>query len=206
MTQISRRALLGTVAAAALLPGPARAQDAPDLSKLNEAPAHGEIAEGAETAKVTIIEYASASCPHCAAFHMNVYPALKKDYIDTGKVRFLLREFPHNDAGLGAFMVARCAPADKYKAIIDVLFKTQENWMPQPFEGLKTIALQAGFTEESFVACTKNADVAKAILTERKRAEGFGVTGIPYIFINGTHFEGENTIEGLKAVIDPLLG
>ncbi|NMD08779.1 MAG: thioredoxin domain-containing protein, partial [Phyllobacteriaceae bacterium] len=60
--------------------------------------------------------------------------------------------------------------------------------------------------EESFVACTKNADVAKAILAERKRAEGFGVTGIPYIFINGKHFDGDNTIEGLKAVIDPLLG
>lgn len=206
MTQISRRTLLASVAASALLPAAALAQDAPDLSKLNEPPAHGEIADGPETAKVTIIEYASASCPHCAAFATTVYPVLKKDYIDTGKVRFLFREFPHNDAGLGAFMVARCAPPDKYKAIVDVLFKTQEKWMPAPFEGLKAIALQAGFTEESFVACTKNADVAKAILAERKRAEGFGVTGIPYIFINGKHFEGDNTIEGLKAVIDPLLG
>lgn len=206
MTKISRRTLMASVAASALLPAAALAQDAPDLSKLNEAPAHGEMAEGPDTAKVTIIEYASASCPHCASFATTVYPVLKKDYIDTGKVRFLFREFPHNDAGLGAFMVARCAPPEKYKAIVDVLFKTQEKWMPAPFEGLKAIALQAGFTEESFVACTKNADVAKAILAERKRAEGFGVTGIPYIFINGKHYEGDNTIEGLKAVIDPLLG
>jgi protein-disulfide isomerase len=135
-----------------------------------------------------------------------VLPALQKDYIDTGKVRFLIREFPHNDAGLGGFMVARCAPKEKYHAILDVLFKTQEKWVPKPYEGLKEIALQAGFTAESFDACTKNADVAKAILAERKRADGFGVTGIPYIFINGKHYEGENTIEGLKAVIDPLLG
>ncbi len=206
MIKISRRTLMASAAATALLPAGAMAQDAPDLAKLAEPPAHGEMAEGADTAKVTIIEYASASCPHCAAFHMTVYPALKKDYIDTGKVRFLFREFPHNDAGLGAFMVARCAPADKYKAIVDVLFKTQEKWMPAPLEGLKAIALQAGFTEESFLACTKNADVAKAILAERKRAEGFGVTGIPYIFINGKHYEGDNTIEGLKAVIDPQLG
>lgn len=206
MTQISRRSLLASVAASALLPAAAMAQDAPDLSKLAEPPAHGEMAEGPETAKVTIIEYASASCPHCAHFATTVYPALKKDYVDTGKVRFLFREFPHNDAGLGAFMVARCAPPDKYMAIVDVLFKTQDKWMPAPFEGLKAIALQAGFTEDSFVACTKNADVAKAILAERKRAEGFGVTGIPYIFINGKHYEGDNTIEGLKAVIDPLLG
>jgi protein-disulfide isomerase len=206
MIHLSRRGLLASVAAAAMLPAAAYAQDAPDLSKLLEPPAHGEMPEGPETAKVTVIEYASASCPHCAHFFETVYPALKKDYIDTGKIRFLLREFPHNDAGLGGFMVARCAPPDKYLAILGVLFKTQDKWVSKPFEGLKEIALQAGFTEESFVACTKNADVAKAILAERKRADGFGVTGIPYIFINGKHYEGENTIEGLKAVIDPLLG
>ena len=206
MNQISRRHLLGSAAALAMMPAAALAQDAPDLSKLNEPPAHGEIPLGSDTAKVTVIEYASASCPHCANFAANVMPALQKDYIDTGKVRFLLREFPHNDAGLGGFMVARCAPKEKYHAIVDALFKTQDKWVPQPFVGLKEIALQAGFTEESFVACTKNADVAKAILAERKRAEGFGVTGIPYIFINGKRYEGDNTIEGLKAIIDPLLG
>ena len=206
MNQISRRHLLGSAAALAIMPAAALAQDAPDLSKLNEPPAHGEMPEGLETAKVTVIEYASSSCPHCANFYETVYPALKKDYIDTGKVRFLLREFWHNDAAKGGFMVARCAPPEKYHAIIGALFKTQDKWVPRPFEGLKEIALQAGFTEESFVACTKNADVAKAIDAERKRAEGFGVTGIPYIFINGIHYEGDNTIEGLKAIIDPLLG
>jgi protein-disulfide isomerase len=206
MIQMNRRILLSSAAALALLPGHAFAQAQPDLSKLSEPPAHGEMPLGVETAKVTIIEYASASCPHCAHFATTVLPALQKDYIDTGKVRFLIREFPHNDAGLGGFMVARCAPKEKYHAILDVLFKTQEKWVPKPYEGLKEIALQAGFTAESFDACTKNADVAKAILAERKRADGFGVTGIPYIFINGKHYEGENTIEGLKAVIDPLLG
>jgi protein-disulfide isomerase len=206
MIHLSRRQLLASAAAAALFPTAAVAQDGPDLSKLAEAPVHGEMPEGLETAKVTMIEYASASCPHCASFHADVYPALKKDYIDTGKVRFLFREFPHNDAGLGGFMVARCAPPEKYHAIVGALFKTQEKWVPQPFVGLKEIALQAGFTEETFVACTKNADIAKAILAERKRAEGFGVDGIPYIFINGKKVEGEKTFEALKAIIDPLLG
>jgi protein-disulfide isomerase len=212
MTNMSRRLLLGSVAAAALLPVNALAQDAPDLSKLGEPPAHGEIAEGADTAKVTIIEYASASCPHCADFAMNTYPALKKDYIDTGKVRFIFREFPHNDAGLGGFMVARCAPPDKYRAMVDAMFKTQATWMPNPLEGLKAIAREAGMTEQAFNDCIKNVDIAKKILDERKRAEGFGVTGIPTIFIKGAsepgfkRFEGETSIEALKAAIDPLLG
>ena len=161
---------------------------------------------------MTIIEYASSSCPHCADFYATVYPALKKDYIDTGKVRFLFREFPHNDAGLGGFMVARCAPPDKYMNIVGVLFKTQATWLPNPLEGLKAIAQQAGMTEQTFNDCIKNVDVAKKILEERKRAEGFGVTGIPTIFIKGAseagfkRYEGDHTIEGLKAVIDPLLG
>ncbi len=212
MTHISRRILLGSVAAAALVPASAKAQDAPDLSKLAEPPAHGEIAEGAEGAKVTIIEYASTSCPHCAAFATEIYPVLKKDYIDTGKVRFIFREFPHNDAGLGGFMVARCAPPDKYRALVDVMFKTQATWMPNPLEGLKAIAQQAGMTEQAFNDCIKNVDIAKKILDERKRAEGFGVTGIPTIFIKGAseagfkRFEGDHTMEALKAAIDPLLG
>jgi protein-disulfide isomerase len=206
MIQISRRSLLASVALAALPLSLAQAETAPDLSKLAVPPAYGEKPEGLDTAKVTIIEYASASCPHCAHFYKEVYPVLKKDYIDTGKVRFLFREFPHNDAALGAFMIAHCAAPEKYFPLLNVFFNTQEKWVPNPFDGLKEIALQAGFTEESFTACTKNETVAKEILTERKRAEGFGVTGIPYIFINGKHYEGDPTMEGLKAVIDPLLG
>jgi protein-disulfide isomerase len=206
MIQISRRSLLASVALSALPLASAWADAAPDLTKLAEAPAYGERPEGSETAKVTIIEYASASCPHCAHFYQTVYPDLKKDYIDTGKVRFLFREFPHNDAALGAFMIAHCAAPEKYPALLNVFFNTQEKWVPNPYAGLKEIALQAGFTADTFDACTKNEKVAKEILEERKRAEGFGVTGIPYIFVNGKHYEGENTMAGLKAVIDPLLG
>ena len=183
MTQISRRLLLGSVAAAALLPATAMAQDAPDLSKLGEPPAHGEIAEGAADAKVTIIEYASASCPHCAAFYTDVYPALKKDYIDTGKVRFIFREFPHNDAGLGGFMVARCAAPDKYMNVVGVLFKTQATWMPNPLVGLTAMAPQAGLTEQAFTDCSKSDDCARRILDERQRAERFGDTSSRTMFI-----------------------
>lgn len=201
-----RDILLAATALTALGTAPVLAQDAPvDLTKLNEAPGNGENPQGAETAKVTVIEYASVSCPHCASFQKDVYPQLKKEYIDTGKIKFLFREFPHNDAALGGFMLARCAPKDKYLALVDVLLTTQDKWLPTPLEGLKNIALQAGFTEETFTACLKNTDVAKGILAERDRANGFGITGIPYMFVNGVKVDGEKTYEVLKALIDPLL-
>jgi protein-disulfide isomerase len=177
-----------------------------DPAKLNEAPPLGDMVLGKEDAKVTIIEYASASCPHCAEFANDHLPKLQKDYIDTGKVRLIFREFPHNDAAMGAFMVARCAPKDKYFPLVDVYFKTQQKWVPNPLEGLKEIALQAGFTEETFMACLNNKDVAQKIFETRQKAETFGVKGIPTFFINGTHFKGDYTYDAMKVEIDKLLG
>lgn len=206
MIHLSRRSLLSATSAMALACLlPVGAAKAAELAKLLEPPANGEMPLGLETAKVTIVEYASASCPHCAEFNNTVMPALKTEYIDTGKLRFLLREFPHNDAALGGFMLARCAPPDKYHALVDVMFKTQAEWVQAPLDGLKKIALQAGFTEASFNECMNNTDIAKGILAERKRGEEFGVTGIPTIFINGERHDGEPTLEAIKAKIDPLL-
>ncbi len=176
-----------------------------DQKALMEPPAMGEMALGVETAPVTIIEYASASCPHCAAFANDVLPALTKDYIDTGKMRLIFREFPHNDAAMGAFMVARCAPKERYFPLIEIYFKTQDSWVAKPLEGLRAIAIQAGFTEQTFMACLNNQDVAKNIFAVRQKAEGFGVQGIPTFFINGERYEGENTLEAFKSKIDSLL-
>lgn len=176
-----------------------------DLTGLNDAPAFGEMTLGPDTAKVTVIEYASATCPHCAAFYNETFGALKKEYIDTGKIRFVFREFPHQDAALAAFMLARCAPKEKYFPLIDVFFTTQPEWTQDPLAGLNKIAQQAGFTKESFDACMKNEAVAKDILAVRTKAEGFGVTGIPTFFVNGERFDGERKIEDFRAKIDPLL-
>jgi protein-disulfide isomerase len=177
-----------------------------DLKVLNAAPAQGDMSMGPDAAKVTVIEYASATCPHCAAFYNDVFPTLKKEYIDTGKIHFIFREFPHNDAALAAFMVARCAPKEKYFPLVDVFFSTQPEWTQDPLAGLNKIAQQAGFTKESFDACLKNEVVAKNILDVRKTADGLGVTGIPTFFINGEMLEsGEKTIEQMRAKIDPLL-
>ena len=199
-----RHVLFGSAALAGLALGGASAF-AQNLAGLNDPPAFGEMTLGPDTAKVTVIEYASATCPHCAAFHNETFEALKKEYIDTGKIKFVFREFPHQDAALAAFMLARCAPKEKYFPLIDVFFATQPEWTQNPLEGLNKIAQQAGFTKESFDACMKNETVAKDILAMRSKAEGFGVTGIPTFFVNGERFEGETTIEAFRAKIDPLL-
>ena len=200
-----RDVIFGSVAAAGLALGAPLAFAAVDLAVLNAAPAEGDMTMGPDTAKVTVIEYASASCPHCAAFYKDVFPTLKTEYIDTGKIHFIFREFPHNDAALAAFMVARCAPKEKYFPLVDVFFTTQDVWLQNPLEGLTKIAQQAGFTKESFDACLKNEAVAKNILAVRSTADGLGVTGIPTFFINGEMLDGEKTIDVLRAKIDPLL-
>jgi protein-disulfide isomerase len=199
-----RHVIFGSAALAGLALG-APQSFAVDLTGLNDPPAFGEMTLGPDTAKVTVIEYASATCPHCAAFYNDTFGTLKKEYIDTGKIKFVFREFPHQDAALAAFMLARCAPKEKYFPLIDVFFTTQPEWTQNPLAGLNKIAQQAGFTQESFDACMKNEAVAKDILAVRSKAEGFGVTGIPTFFVNGERFEGETTIEAFRAKIDPLL-
>ena len=203
--KLDRRQLILGTAALALAAGQAHAEL--DLTKLNEPPAEGEMSIGPADAKVTVIEYASASCPHCKNFYLTTYQALKKDYIDTGKVRFIFREYPHNQAGLAAFMLARCAPKEKYFPMVDLFFEQQDMWLAAPQDGLFKIAQLAGLTKEQFDACLKNEEIAKGIIAERDRATNlFGIDGIPTIFINGVKLDGEKTIEEMKKVIDPLLG
>jgi protein-disulfide isomerase len=200
-----REVLFGSAALGGLILG-ASPSFAVDLTGLNDPPAFGEMTLGPDTAKVTVIEYASATCPHCAAFYNETFITLKKEYIDTGKIHFVFREFPHQDAALAAFMLARCAPKEKYFPLIDVFFTTQPEWTQDPLTGLTKIAQQAGFTKEGFDACMKNVTVRDDILAVRTKAEGFGVTGIPTFFVNGERYEGEITIEAFRAKIDPLLG
>ena len=205
MNQISRRQLLlGTAALAAM--AYATPALAVDQAELNKAPALGEMALGAdEGAKVTLIEYASATCGHCAAFHKDVYKKLKAEYIDTKKIRFIFREFPLDDAALAAFMIARAAPKDSYFPLIDIYFETLETWAKNPAEGLLNIAKQAGFTQEKFTLTLKDQELAKNIIAIREDGAKFGVKGTPAFFLNGEQYEGDRTFDALKAAIDPLL-
>ena len=205
MKQISRRQLLlGTAALAAM--AYATPALAVDQAELNKAPALGEMALGAdEGAKVTLIEYASATCGHCAAFHKDVYKKLKAEYVDTKKIRFIFREFPLDDAALAAFMIARAAPKDSYFPLIDIYFETLETWSKNPAEGLLNIAKQAGFTQEKFTLTLKDQELAKNIIAIREDGAKFGVKGTPAFFLNGEQYEGDRTFDALKAAIDPLL-
>jgi protein-disulfide isomerase len=173
-----------------------------DLSSLDEPPSIGERALGAEDAPVTMIEYASATCPHCARFHTDTLPTLKAEYVDTGKVRFVFREFPFDDLAMAAFMLARCAPEERYFALIDVLFEQQETWTRDPRPELLKIARVAGFTPETFEQCLKDEDMAKAILEIRTTAdEQYGVSSTPTFFVNGKVITGNQPIEQFRQAI-----
>lgn len=187
--------------------GAAQAQAKVDTAKLLEAPPLGDRVLGAADAKVVVVEYASTTCPHCATFHKDVLPGVKKDYIDSGKVKFIFREFPLNDVDLAAVMVARCAPEDKYFPLLDIYFEQQETWTKgNPREELFKIAQLAGFTRESFEACLKNEQVAKGILESRNRAESeFGVQSTPTFFINGEVLRGVESAEEFRKLIDAAL-
>lgn len=205
MMRLNRRDFLlasTALAGMALLAVPALALD---VAELNKPPAIGEMSMGPADAKVTLIEYASASCPHCASFYNDTFAALKSEYIDSGKIRFVFREFPHNDAALAAFMLARSVPKESYFPMMDVMFKTQASWLENWPEGLFNIAKQAGIPKEKFDAILKDEALAKSIIAVRDQGAGFGVTGIPTFFLNGEKLDGEVTIETLRAKIDPLL-
>jgi protein-disulfide isomerase len=176
---------------------------APDLSTLLDPPALGDKVLGRTDAPVTIVEYASATCPHCAAFHKDVFPQLKNEFIDTGKVRFIFREFPFDDLALAAFMLARCAPPDKYFPMIDVLFEQQKVWASKEARTeLGKIAQLAGIGEDGFDKCLKNEDLAKGIMAIRdKAANTYGVEATPTFFVNGKELRGEHSIDQFRKLI-----
>jgi protein-disulfide isomerase len=204
-------ALSAMTSAFAPLIAPALAQDAIDTAamakKLMEAvPPHGERSIGDPTAPVTMIEYGSASCPHCAEFHTQIWPGLKKDYVDTGKVRFILREFPTDQSALGAFMLARCLPEEKYYDAIDMMFLKQETWRTNPKAELFKIVVELGLTEEKAEACIKQPELAKNIVAVRDSAvKDFGVKGTPSFFVNGKFIDGHEDPAAARAVIDAAL-
>ena len=165
----------------------------------------GEMALGDEKAPVTIIEYASMTCPHCAAFHATTFPELKKRYIDTGKVRFIFREFPLDQLALAAFLLARCAGPDKYFPMIDTLFQQQREWVTQkPLGPLMAIAKQAGMSETAFNECLQNQKLVDGIEDVRQRAMKLKVESTPSFFINGKQMR-VFSIEDFEKAIAPLV-
>lgn len=212
----TRRRVIETMAAAALAAtlggfagtGTALAQSVP-VDELAVPGPLGDMVQGSKDAKVTIIEYASLTCSHCATFHLQTYPALKAKYIDSGKVRFMLREFPLDPLATAGFMLARCGGEQKYYPVVDLLFQQQKTWAfsDKPLDALSQLMKQAGFTQESFESCLKDPKIYDAVNAVKNRgAEKFGVNSTPTFFVNGQVQRGALTIEELDKILTPLVG
>ncbi|RWC61344.1 DsbA family protein [Mesorhizobium sp.] len=183
------------------------AQGTVDMAELLKPGALPDKQLGKDDAKVTIVEYASMTCPHCAHFAETTFPELKTKYIDTGKARYILREFPFDPSAEAGFMLARCAK-DNYYPMVDVLFRQQANWVgvQNTKDALLQISKLAGFTQESFEACLTDQKLLDDVRSVQKRgANEFKVDSTPTFFINGKTYKGAMSIEEMSAIIDPLL-
>ena len=169
-----------------------------------------DVAVGKADAPITIVEYASMTCGHCATFHTKVLPTLKQKYIDAGKVRLILREFPLDNLAAAASMLARCAGPEKTYDVTAKLFAEQESWAfvrTNVVPALFKIAEGSGFTKEAFDKCLKDDKLLENITATRDKAnKSFGVSSTPTFFINGKRFEGaSDSIEAFEKALEPLL-
>jgi protein-disulfide isomerase len=214
---ITRRAftaalsLTGLAALAGLSPfrliTDALADGVADVAKPQSLP---DMALGPKDASVTITEYASMTCPHCAAFNENVFPKIKAAYIDTNKIRYVFREFPLDIKAAAGSMLSRCIAKDdsaKYFAVTDLLFKQQSDWvMKNTTETLARIGKQAGLSQQQVETCLKDQALLDKIVADQKYAsETLKVNSTPTFFLNGEMIKGETSFEEFDKRIKALL-
>jgi protein-disulfide isomerase len=162
---------------------------------------------GSPTAPITIVEYASMSCPHCAHFAKEVLPELKRKWIDTGKVKLVFRDFPLDQLALRAAMIQRCAPPDRFYAFAETFFADQAQWVmaDDALAALARLAALGGMSKSEFDACLKNTALENRILQERLVAsKDLGVGATPTFFINGNKFAGDPTVAEFDQVLAGL--
>jgi len=217
MIRFTRRLAVTAIAAAALAAcGGSNADDATTTSGEAGAPALQEMVRGDADAPITIIEYASWTCPACLDFDQRVMPMLKSEYIETGKVKLIFREFPTPPAtiSVAGFAMARCAGPDKYYDVLDELFEKQTGILSlvrsggQVKEALVLIGKNHGIADEAaFDACVENTDIRRTIAASISAADAKGVSSTPTIFINGKMAEGYEwrNPEGMKALLEETL-
>ncbi len=200
--------LLLAIYAAPLIAAPASAVAAPSADSVKLlAVGPDDRVLGDSAAPITIVEYASLSCPHCAHFTNEVLPELKKKWIDTGKVKLVLRDFPLDEPALRAAMIARCAPPDRFYAFVDTFFGAQDKWVTGSdyLQSLARLAKLGGMGKEEFDACLKNTALENKILDSRLVAsKELEVNATPTFFINGTKFVGAPTVDEFDRQLSAL--
>ena len=162
---------------------------------------------GSADAKVMMVEYASLTCPHCANFHINTLPALKREYIDKGLVKLIYRDFPLDGLALRAAMMAQCAGPDRYYGFLELLFGRQVQWATakDPLEGLAAIGKIGGMSDEEFKACLTDKTVEQIVLSEALEGEKtYAVRATPTLFIDGLRYS-SMSIEQLRGILDPII-
>ena len=207
MMKLNRRAMIALAAAATAAMTPALAQETTTATSTGTP---GDFSLGSPDAKVKLVEYASYTCPHCANFHQTVFGQLKKDYIDTGKVQFTMREVYFDRFGLWAALIARCGGEMRYFGIHDILFEKQAEWAASDdpmkvVENLKTIGRTAGLDDAAMDVCLNDTANAEALIKQfQTNMEADGVEGTPTLFINGAKHS-NMAYEDLKAILDAEL-
>ncbi|MEO0619148.1 MAG: DsbA family protein [Pseudomonadota bacterium] len=179
----------------------------PTLAQLRQTGPLEDRTMGNPDARVTVIEYGSWTCPHCRAFRERTWPAFKREYIDSGKVHYILREFPIGRSSGNAALITRCAPERDYFRFYDLYLKNQASWVSQDVRTDKifAVAAKAGMSRAAFDDCLKDEKLIAGLTWQKNRGRELGVIGTPTFFINTTHVRSFQTIEDMRRLIDPQL-
>jgi protein-disulfide isomerase len=186
-------------------PPPVAAASAPNKAAL-ESVQPGDHVLGDPKAPITVIEYASLTCSHCAHFHTQILPEIKKKWIDTGKVKLVYRDFPLDQVAAKAAQIAECAGKDKYFGVVDIIFRGQPQWLTatDPLAELAKPLRIAGIGESEIKACLANDAMSNAVISDYKAGEAMGVNSTPTLFINGQLYRGSRSVDELDGVFSKL--
>jgi protein-disulfide isomerase len=178
-----------------------------DIAELMKAGPLPDKTMGKPNAPVTVIEYASLSCPVCAAFHKTTFPQFKKAYIDTGKVFYIYRDFPIGQSSATATLAVRCSPEKDYFKLINKFYAHQTDWVAQEVkhDAIYNVVKETRVKRDAFDMCLKNQNINDGLVWVKERGRQFGVTGTPTFFINGQKTRGGLSMDELSKLIDPLL-
>ncbi len=163
---------------------------------------------GEKSAKIKMVEFASLTCGHCARFHNEVFPRLQSEFIDTGKILFIYKDFPLDKFALKASVIARCSGNDKFFSFLKVLYSKQKDWTrtQDPFKSLLKIAKLGGLKNDEIKVCVGNKSIEDGILKQRlTSSKKYDIKATPTIYFNGEKYNGDLTYEALKLKIDSLL-